>query len=145
MMPKIKQNKQVQHSSQKLFELVNKVEDYPKFLPWCTDSKIISQKQDAVKARLSVAKGPFRQDFATENTLEPYTKIKMHYLSGPFKKFYGEWSFKELSSNCCQVEFDLEYEFNNMLTARALIPIFNLITDTMIDSFIKRADEIYHD
>ena len=34
----------VKFSAQQMFDLVNNIEDYPKFLPWCSGSRIIKRE-----------------------------------------------------------------------------------------------------
>ena len=51
----------VKFSAQQMFDLVNNIEAYPQFLPWCSGSRIIKREDDIVEAELLIAKGGFKK------------------------------------------------------------------------------------
>jgi ribosome-associated toxin RatA of RatAB toxin-antitoxin module len=125
-----------------MYELVENIEDYPKFLPWCEGSSFLVQDDGSIIATVDVVfKGiPFA--FTTINYNEPYSKITMRLSKGPFKSMYGYWEFVEIDHNSCDVNFFLEYTFSNFIIERTTGYIFNEISQSMMDSFIKQADKI---
>jgi ribosome-associated toxin RatA of RatAB toxin-antitoxin module len=62
---------------------------------------------------------------------------------GPFKFLQGYWRFEELDDRACKVSLDLKFEFSNRLLAFAVGPVFSNIANGLVDSFRRRAEEIY--
>ena len=131
------------YSAQQMFDLVAKVEDYPKFLPWCSGVELIERSHERLVARLDIQYHGIRQSFTTANHNTPPTQMKMKLVDGPFKSMDGTWTFKALRADACKVEFDLHYEFSNMLLEQLIGPVFGAIANSMVDSFCKRAETVY--
>lgn len=131
------------HSAKAMFRLVNDVRSYPKFLPWCSHAKLISDGPAEVVARLDIAKGKIGHKFTTRNRLQENESIEMELVDGPFKYLKGVWHFKPLHDHACKVTLDLDFEFSGRLTTMALGGIFNEAANSMVDAFCKRANEIY--
>lgn len=133
----------VEYSAEQMFNMVNAVNEYVDFLPWCSNSEILEQSDQQMKARIDIAKGRVKQSFTTLNILTPPNKIEMQLVEGPFRKLHGLWLFKELDAKGCKVSLDLSFEFSNVLLETVVGPVFNQIANSMLDAFVKRADEIY--
>ncbi len=135
----------VPYTAEQMFNLVNNLEDYPKFLPWCRDIEIHAQDLQQVQATIHLAKGPMVYKITTHNTMQPYNGINMEYVAGPFKHCAGSWQFLPASHNPehCQVTFKMDYQFKNKLSAFAIEPLFAPITNTLIEAFCKRAVDVY--
>ena len=43
----------------------------------------------------------------------------------------------------CRVEFDLRYAFANAALEALVSPVFDRIANTMVDSFVKRAEQVH--
>lgn len=142
-MAKIHRNALVMHSAKCMYNLINDVMSYPKFLPWCTQAKLLSDSPSEIVAMLSIAKGGLGHRFTTRNLLSEFERIEMELVDGPFKHLTGVWHFKPLTDHACKVTLDLDFEFSGRLTAMALGGIFNEAANTMVDAFCKRANEIY--
>ncbi len=143
-MPLISRQSLVMYSPAEMYNLVNDINAYPEFLPWCKSSHIISQTEDMIEASVEIAKGSLNKSFTTRNLLQANKMIEMKLLEGPFKHLEGYWRFKPLKDpSACKITLDLEFEFNNKLVALAVGPIFSKIANTMVDSFCKRAVEVY--
>ncbi|MCK5334723.1 MAG: type II toxin-antitoxin system RatA family toxin [Gammaproteobacteria bacterium] len=143
-MPLISRQSLVMYSPAEMYDLVNDINAYPEFLPWCKSSHIISQTEDMIEASVEIAKGSLNKSFTTRNLLQANKMIEMKLLEGPFKHLEGYWRFKPLKDpSACKITLDLEFEFNNKLVALAVGPIFSKIANTMVDSFCKRAVEVY--
>jgi ribosome-associated toxin RatA of RatAB toxin-antitoxin module len=141
-MKRITRSAIVEHSAERMFTLVDDVESYPRFLPWCRAAKVEERTAASVQATLSVGMRGLRQTFSTRNELHPPEAMEMHLVKGPFRHFAAAWRFKPLSAQACAVEFSLEYEMAGPL-ARILEPLFDHIADTMVDAFTRRAGELY--
>ena len=134
----------VLHSPDQMFDLVNDVEAYPSFLPWCRDSKIISKSEDVISASLDLAKGGIHHVFSTRNKLIKGESIIIELIDGPFKHLEGHWQFSNIGDNQgCRVQLDMDFEFSNRLISMALGPIFTQISGSLVEAFCKRAQEIY--
>jgi ribosome-associated toxin RatA of RatAB toxin-antitoxin module len=127
-----------------MFDLVNDVESYPSFLPWCRDSKIISKQEDEIIASLDLAKGGIHHVFSTRNRVIAGESIEISLVDGPFRHLEGHWQFSTIGDNQgCRIQLDMDFEFSNRLISMALGPIFTQISGYLVDAFCKRAQEIY--
>jgi ribosome-associated toxin RatA of RatAB toxin-antitoxin module len=131
------------HSAGELYALVEDVESYPRFLPWCLASTVHERTAGATRATLTVGLSGLRQSFTTLNQNRPGEAIDMRLVEGPFKAFAAGWRFTPLGAEACRIEFSLEVEFSNGMLARLLEPLFDNIANTMVDAFTRRADERY--
>ncbi|KFI08301.1 type II toxin-antitoxin system RatA family toxin [Massilia sp. BSC265] len=131
------------YSTEQMFDLVAKVEDYPKFLPWCGGVKVIERSEDKLVASLQINFHGVKQSFTTANHNNRPTQMKMHLVDGPFKMLEGTWTFKPLRADACKVELDMHYEFSSIILEQIIGPVFGMIANTMVDSFSKRAEAIY--
>jgi ribosome-associated toxin RatA of RatAB toxin-antitoxin module len=141
-MKRIARSAIVEHSAQEMYALVDDIESYPRFLPWCTAAKAEERSPEGVRATLTIGIRGLRQSFTTQNVNRPGESIEVRLVKGPFSRFAGHWRFTPLSSEACRVEFGLEYELAGALS-RMLGPLFERIADTMVDAFTRRAAELY--
>jgi ribosome-associated toxin RatA of RatAB toxin-antitoxin module len=131
------------YSAEQVFALVERVEDYPQFLPWCGGVDVKERTEQRLIATLNINYHGVRQSFTTENTNVRPSAMTMRLLEGPFKHLHGTWHFKPLREDACKIEFDLQYEFSNKLIEQIIGPVFNMIANSFIDSFSRRAEAIY--
>lgn len=131
------------YSAEQMFALVENIEDYPKFLPWCGGVDIGEQGVDTVVATLAIHYHGVRQRFTTLNRSSPSTAIEMKLVDGPFKSLNGVWTFKALRPDACKIDLDLNYEFSNILLEKIIGPVFGMIANSFVDSFCKRAEAVY--
>jgi ribosome-associated toxin RatA of RatAB toxin-antitoxin module len=133
----------VKFSAQKMFDLVDNIEAYPEFLPWCGGSRIISRTPEIVEAELIIAKAGFHKSFATRNKRDLGGRISISLLNGPFSSLEGVWSFMPLREDASKIALDLEFEMSGKLAALAFGAVFNQICNTMVSSFTERAKQVY--
>src|SRR5262245_17237912 len=105
-MSEIHQSTVVGFSAAQMFALVNDVEQYPAFLPWCEKAECLVASPASVRARLTVAKGGLRYSFTTDNRLEPPHRLELNLVDGPFRRLQGVWSFSDTPLGC-RVTLDL--------------------------------------
>jgi ribosome-associated toxin RatA of RatAB toxin-antitoxin module len=141
-MKRIARSAIVEHSAEEMFALVDDIESYPRFLPWCSAAQVEERTPAGARATLTVGMRGLRQSFTTQNESRPGEAIDMRLVKGPFRRFAAAWRFKPLSEQACSIEFSLEYEMAGAL-ARLLEPLFDRIADTMVDAFTRRAAELY--
>lgn len=145
MMKTVEKSVLVLHSAEHIFDLVNTVEDYPKFLPWCNRTDILKRNEQSLEAVLYMDYMKICQSFATRNINQRPNKIQMSLLNGPFRKLEGTWQFTPIDDLGCKIDFRLEYEFSNAVLSALIGPVFNIIATTLVDAFIKEADRRYDD
>ena len=126
-----------------MYEVVNDIESYPRFLPWCRDAKVYNSTDSSLTATVFIAIGRIRQSFTTENRMQPGREIHMKLVDGPFKLLRGTWKFTSEKNDSSRISLDIEFEFKNRLLKLALGKTFNHIMDSMVESFSRRADQIY--
>ncbi|WP_426161894.1 type II toxin-antitoxin system RatA family toxin [Pseudoduganella sp. R-34] len=131
------------YSAEQMFDLVAKVEDYPKFLPWCGGVDVRERGENHVVASVGINFHGVKQHFTTSNTNTPVSEIRMKLVDGPFKTLDGTWTFKALRDDACKVELDLHYEFSSKLLEQVIGSVFGMIANSMVDSFCKRAETVY--
>jgi ribosome-associated toxin RatA of RatAB toxin-antitoxin module len=142
-MTTIKRSAIVAYSARQMFELVNSIEEYPRFLPWCHASKIISLENTEVEASLDIAWSGIHKSFITRNHLYPYERIDITLVKGPFQHLEGRWGFQAYGEHGCKITLDLEFELTGNLFDMVFEPIFNRIANSLVDAFCKRAADIY--
>ncbi len=128
-----------------MYDLVCDFEAYPEFLPWCSDSKLISSKATEICGELEVSRIGIRQRFSTCNTLVKNERMDIVLRDGPFRKLEGGWRFTALKEDASKVELVLEFEFASKLIDKAFGSVFGHIANTLVEAFVKRADEVYRD
>ena len=131
-----------------MFDLVENIEHYPDFLPWCagasrTTVAVLPQRKAQAQATLQINYHGVRQSFTTLNTWERARCLEMRLVEGPFKVLEGAWYFKPLGQQGFKVEFNLHYEFSSTILAGLVVPVFNHIAGSFVDSFIQRAEQMY--
>jgi ribosome-associated toxin RatA of RatAB toxin-antitoxin module len=131
------------YSAEQMFALVDKVEDYPKFLPWCGGVDVKQREENMLIATLAINYHGVKHSFTTENINLAPTSMKMRLLEGPFKQLDGTWTLKPLREDACKIEFDLQYEFSSRLLEQIIGPVFGMIANSFVDSFCKRAETVY--
>ncbi|MES2998693.1 MAG: type II toxin-antitoxin system RatA family toxin [Pseudomonadota bacterium] len=141
-MPTIQESLEVPYNVAEMYTLVNHIEAYAEFLPWCTKSKIVSQDEDSIQANLTLRGGGFSRSFTTTNRLQKNKMIEISLIDGPFRQLEGFWTF-EPTKKGCTVRLHLEFEFASHLIAFAFSPIFEQIAHTLIQAFSDRAKQIY--
>ena len=131
----------VERSAAELYALVEDIESYPSFIPWCAAARVRERSPGRTVATLTVGPKAVRQSFTTENTNAPGRLIEMRLLEGPFKHFAAAWRFTALDASASKIEFSLQYEFANRVVAKGLEPLFKRIADDMVEAFTRRATE----
>ncbi|MCL2829500.1 MAG: type II toxin-antitoxin system RatA family toxin [Betaproteobacteria bacterium] len=131
------------HSAQRMFDLVDRVEEYPQFLPWCARTELIARDEKRTSATLYINYHGVKAHFSTENEKEIPSLMLIRLLDGPFRRLEGQWRFRALAEDACKIEFSLSYEFSSRLLEKVIGPVFGKIAGSFVDAFIKRAQECY--
>lgn len=138
-MHSIRKSVLVPHSAHRMFELVDRVEDYPRFLPWCGGVDIHERSETVLDVTVHIEFLKIKSHFRTRDTRSPLA-LDLQFVEGPFKNLNGAWRFIPLLDDACKVEFELEYEFANRALEAVIGPVFERITQTFVDAFVAEAD-----
>jgi ribosome-associated toxin RatA of RatAB toxin-antitoxin module len=131
------------YSPAEMFSLVDDIEAYPEFLPWCSETRIIERRNDEVRATITLSKGGVEKAFTTCNRNQKNKIIEIRLMEGPFKHLEGFWRFDALGEEGCKVSLDLEYEFSSRVLSMVVGPVFSQVANSLVDSFQKRAVDVY--
>lgn len=133
----------IEHRAGNMFALVDRVEDYAQFLPWCGGTTVIERSPEITLSTIHIDYHGVKQSFTTRNRKEPPTWMHIQLERGPFQRLTGHWHFKPLAEHACKVEFRLEYEFSSKVLEKLFGPVFHYIAGTFVEAFIARADALY--
>jgi len=132
------------YSAEEMFALVTDVARYCEFLPWCDRSHVIAREPDGMKAEIGIAFGGIHQTFTSHKTHVPGRKVRMKLVDGPFSSLDGSWKFQPLGDQrACKVTLELHYGFKSAALAAVVGPVFDRIAGSLVDAFVKRAEQVY--
>ena len=142
-MRKVSRNALVPYSAAQMYELVKDVEKYPSFLPWCNDAEVHINGDDYIEASLELRRGKISKRFRTRNVLQPDESLGIELVGGPFRHMSGGWTFQQLGDAGCKVALVLEFEFESRATDMIFGRFFENTCNSLVDSFTRRAAEMY--
>lgn len=142
-MPTINRSLIVPYSAAQMYDLVNHIEDYPNFLPWCRKAVVHCRGESEVQASLTLVKGGIEKSFTTHNRMTVNQMIDVTLIDGPFHHLTGHWTFTRLQEKACKVVFVMEFEFSATLLSFAFSPVFTQVASRLVDAFCQRARDIY--
>jgi len=133
------------YSPHEMYELVTDVPDYPKFLPWCARAEVLDTSADGMTARLHLSYAGVRHAFTTRNRHVADSSVVVSLVDGPFSELEGNWRFLPLGKDnrACKIEFTMRYAFSSGALEAVVSPVFDRIANTFVDSFVKRAEQVY--
>ena len=132
----------VPHSAQTMFDLVERCEQYPQFLPWCASAEVFERTPRITRARLGIDYHGLTSSISTLNTKQEPERIELEFVEGPFDRFKGHWRFVQLGDAGCRVEFSVDYAFSSGSMDKLLAPVFGHIIETLVERFVTRADAL---
>jgi ribosome-associated toxin RatA of RatAB toxin-antitoxin module len=142
-MPLVEKSVLIEKTPRQMFDLVDRVEDYPQFLNWCGGTELKQRTDETTAATIHIDYHGIKSSFSTANRKEAPQLMRIHLTDGPFTRLEGHWRFTPLGDTACKIEFSLHYEFSNRVLAKVLGPVFNHIADSFVESFVKRARQVY--
>ena len=134
----------INHSASSLYNIVLDIEKYPLYIPWCKEIIIKSKSKNQIFADMIVNYNLFSPKKFTSHVFYDSKKliIKTDYIDGPLKDLNTKWTFKKIENKKTKIDFYISFEFKKFFHQKLAEFFFNLIENTMIDSFKKRADDI---
>ena len=133
----------IEHTPAQMYALVDDVEHYPEFLPWCSKTDLRFRDEQKTVATLHIDFLSVKSHFTTENSKVFPSEMVIKLVDGPFRRFDGTWHFKPLGDKACKIEFRLSYEFSSKLLEKIIGPVFSRIANTFIEAFVQRAAQVY--
>jgi len=140
---KVSRSALVPFSAGQMYALVEDFLAYPDFLPWCTGAILHFRDEETIEASLALQRGGIKKSFTTRNTLHPGVAMGIALVGGPFRHLAGGWQFTQLGEDGSKVSLELDFEFENRVTDKVFGRYFESTCNSLIDSFTKRAHEIY--
>jgi ribosome-associated toxin RatA of RatAB toxin-antitoxin module len=141
-MAKVEKTVLVEHAAATMFNLVDGVEEYPQFLPWCGGADVKWRDELTTVATIHINYMGVKQSFTTKNSKRAPEEMNLSLQDGPFAHLHGHWRFLKLGEFACKIEFSLDYHFSSRMLDTLLSPVFNHIANTFVDAFVARADRI---
>lgn len=145
-MPSFSETKILNYTARQLYDLVLDVKQYPKFVPWCEECKVLSIKEREIIAEVTAAFGPFKKSYTSlikHGTYDENYFVKVEQLTGPFEFLDTEWVFEKHDKFSSKINFNISFEFESNLVNGLISGIFENATKEMIIAFEQRAKEIY--
>ncbi len=144
-MREIKHSALVAQPPSRVFSLINDIESYPAFVPWCSHAQVLSRSDHEIVATIGVRQGPLQSEFTTRNELEQDRRVLMRLVSGPFRMLEGEWLLTPIAEPTvsggfgCRVQLSMKFAFKNPLTALLFEQKFAETAASLMDAFVSRA------
>ncbi|HEY3634679.1 MAG TPA: type II toxin-antitoxin system RatA family toxin [Caldimonas sp.] len=151
-MKQVKKSVLLWYTPHEIYQLVVDIEAYPRFLPWCERVEVLGRDGNVLTARLHLAYSGIRHAFTTKNVQVPDESVNIGLVDGPFSLLDGLWRFVSLplpaaaggaAEAACKIEFEMRYAFSNAILEAAISPVFDRIANTFVDSFVRRAAQVY--
>ncbi len=144
-MKHVKKSVLLWYSPHEMYALVTAVADYPKFLPWCARAEVLEDTDTTMTARLHLAFAGLRHAFTTRNDHDTDRAVRLTLVDGPFSALEGQWLFQPVGTEtqACKIDFELRYAFASAALEAVVSPVFDRIASTFVDSFVKRAAQVY--
>ena len=134
----IKKEAIILESKDKVFNIVNRVNLYKNFVPYCIDSKIISEQNNQMEAKLDFNVKGIKISFTTKNIIKNNEYIEMKLVDGPFKYLDGKWKFKEVDNKTI-IELSLKYEVKSKILHYAFGKSLEKISEILVKSFVAES------
>ncbi|AIK96404.1 type II toxin-antitoxin system RatA family toxin [Candidatus Odyssella acanthamoebae] len=142
-MPTHAEKKILPYTPEQLFDLIADVAHYPEFLPWVDSANTYDHHDDSFTADVMIGYKIFTYPYKCRVHLVPKERIDIEYLTGPFHYLNNHWILKPLTEKLTEIDFYIDFEFNNPMLQSLLTPVFSEAVKRMIHAFEKRAAAIY--
>ena len=121
-----------------VFNIVNRVDLYKNFVPYCVESKIIFEGNNEMEAKLNFNLKGLTTSFTTRNTIKGNEFIDMKLVDGPFKKLDGRWEFREVDNKTI-IFLTVNYEAENKIVEYTVTKSLEKITNYLVSAFVSES------
>lgn len=132
-----------------MFDLVADIPRYPEFLPWCAGARITRRERqddgrEVVLADLIIGYKAFRGTYTSRVALDRANgQIRVDHERGPFRHLHNQWIFVPQADGGCEVDFVIDFEFNNPVIRALMDLVFTEAVSRMVQAFEARASALY--
>ena len=140
---KIDRSEYVPYSPSQMFDLVNDIEAYPKFLEWCATAKVENRFDRGLEATIGIGFKGINKSFTTRNRLDRPHRIDMELLDGPFSHLEGAWIFSGTTGVGSEVHLALNFQVTRSPFSKVFALLFEELVRSQIKAFSARAKELY--
>lgn len=146
-MRQVRRNALVPQTAEQMYAIVNDVESYPSFLPWCLAARVESRTETSLVGVLEIGRAGVRVTVRSENTMEAGRRIALRQVGGPLKSLAGEWTFQPVlrdgTERGCRVDLTVGFEFRNAALTLLFAPLFEHTWDSLVEAFVRRARALH--
>ena len=147
-MPDLFFERHVPHLVDRMFDLVNDLESYPRFVPNCKDMQVKRDQGaggDVRFAKMTIQFGPVTQAYTSrvEADRSAHTIIAKA-VDGPFAYLDSKWTF-EPEGTGTRIRFDIDFKISNPMIATVAESAFAAKQDQIMDAFVDEADRRFGD
>ncbi|MEM6972074.1 MAG: type II toxin-antitoxin system RatA family toxin [Pseudomonadota bacterium] len=149
-MPTHAEKRVLPYTAEQLYDLVAGIDQYPKFLPWCSACRVRSRRmlpdgREQIDADLVISFKVFRERFGSRVTLDPERlMIDVEYLDGPFRYLNNHWEFHDRAAEGrAEVDFYVDFEFKSRALQSVIGLVFNEAMQRIVRAFEDRAAAVY--
>ena len=128
-----------------IFNLINDINSYPNYLPWCTKTEVTEKPGHSIIGKIFISKSFINWNFSTKNTIKKNESISLELVDGPFESLNGKWSFSVIDGFNTRVSLEINYKFKSSLIELSIEPIFTSIMNSILKSFIQEAFKSKYD
>ena len=133
----------VPHVPERMFGLVEDIEDYPRFIPNCQAVDVqpdTAGDPRAKLARMTLSFGPITQAYTSRVLADPEAKtITAKAVDVPFAYLNSVWRF-EPEGMGTRVRFEIDFKISNFLIAAVAEPAFAVKQEEIMRAFANEAD-----
>ena len=144
-MKKIYKEEDINIDIQTIFNLINDIESYPNYLPWCTSTEVMKESDNVILGKIYISKSFIKWDFTTKNTIVKNESISLEFVDGPFENLDGKWLFTAIDNHNTRVSLEINYKFKSSLIELSIEPIFTSIMNSILKSFVQQAFKSKYD
>jgi coenzyme Q-binding protein COQ10 len=146
-MPLHQETRILPYTAQQMYAVVADVEQYPKFLPWC--SKLILRKRETegaiefITAEMFISYHALHERYISRVRLDPGAMIiEARHVEGPFRTLDTRWRFVPMETGS-EVHFHIDFAFKNALLSAVANVGFGYVASRMAEAFVTRAKALY--
>eukprot|EP01064_Diplonema_japonicum_P028631 TRINITY_DN4430_c0_g1_i1.p1 TRINITY_DN4430_c0_g1~~TRINITY_DN4430_c0_g1_i1.p1 ORF type:complete len:212 (+),score=11.95 TRINITY_DN4430_c0_g1_i1:133-768(+) len=135
-------------NTEEVYNVVENVDEYKKFLPWCVDSKVVAREGGRMKAELEAGFSMFSQKYSSTVSLHPHERITARLAGNGKSQVLLEylnchWEFTPITPKTTDVNFEVMFKFHNPIHQQLSGLVLSQVVETMVTSFVARLIQLH--